>query len=253
MKFIKLIFLTLAITLSGTSALKAQNAEKILKKHIAAMGGNKWNDIKTITIASHTKALSIEVDGNETMDVTKEKMRIDMSVMGTDCYIIVTPEGGWGYMPARGVTPLPADDAKEQLKKMNFRDEYLIDKSNIKSIEYAGNETIDNVPCYKLNITGKDDNTQTAFFDIATYYLVCSVKHVKTAEHNFDMTFNYSNFQEVPGSSIIMPMTTTSEHGTVTYKTIEINKPIDEKIFTPDAPAAAADGETEPPKKEISK
>ena len=256
MKIIKLTSLAVVMLVSGISNVKAQTADDIMQKHITAMGGvDKWNSIKTLKMTGSINAGGMEVAIKQTM-VTGERMRMDMAIMGTNNFIIVTPEGGWAYMPIQPgsdkIIPLPADQVKMQKDQMNLKAGYLMDKSKIKSMQYIGNDTVNALACYKLKVTDNDGNEQTAYIDMSSYYLLRSEKKTKIQDQEQEVAVNFSNFQKLP-EGIVMPMTIGSEQGDITFKTIEINKPIDEKIFTPVVPAATQDGETEPPKKEISK
>ena len=49
-----------------------------------------------------------------------------------------------------------------------------------------------------------------------------------------EMATDFSNFKK-QDIGVVVPMTmTTQMGGDINFKTIEINKPVDEKVFTPD-------------------
>ena len=257
MKIIKLTSLALVILVAGFSTVKAQNGEEILTKHITAVGGTaKWNSITSAKMVGSMNMGGMEICITQTI-LTDKAMRMDISAMGMNGYTIITPTEGWMYMPFQPgmdkVTPIPAEQIKASQDKLNMKGGYLVDRSKLKTVEYVGKDTMNTVPCYKIKVVDNDGNEQVAYIDMATYYLVRSELKVKVQDEDHEVAASYSNFQKLP-EGIVMPMTVSAEQGDITFKTVELNKPIDEKIFKPEAPATTpAAGETEPPKKEISK
>ena len=256
MKIIKLTSLALVLLVSGISTVKAQNGEEILTKHITAVGGTaKWDGIKSAKMVGSMSMGGMEISITQTI-LTDRAMRMDISAMGMNGYTIITPNEGWMYMPFQPgmdkVTPIPADQIKASHDKLNMKGGYLVDRSKLKTVEYVGKDTVNSVPCYKIKVVDNEGNEQVAYIDMATYYLVRSELKVKVQDQEQEVDASYSNFQKLP-EGIVLPMTVSAAQGDITFKTVELNKPVDEKIFKPEVPAATQPGETEPPKKELSK
>jgi hypothetical protein len=55
---------------------------------------------------------------------------------------------------------------------------------------------------------------------------------VKANGKEMENTTNYGNYQKLP-EGIVYPMSIESPEGPITLKSVEINKPVDEKIFKP--------------------
>jgi hypothetical protein len=222
-----------AAMLAGVTAVKAQNADDIIQKHIDAMGGKNWDKIKTLRLTGTSSIQGTEVSMTQTM-VSDKAMRMDFTAMGMSGWTIITPEAAWAYQPGM---EKPMSLPKEQLNslkgKINFKTGQLVDKSTISKSEFVGRDTISSVPCYKVKVTDKDGNIQTAYIDIATYYMVRSEAKIKIQEEEQEIAVNYSNFKKQQ-EGIVFPMTVGSPQGDITFKSIEINKPIDESIFKPD-------------------
>ena len=239
MKAIKFSILAAMMLTAGITTVKAQTADEIIQKHIDAIGGiENWNKVKSM---KKVGTMSMQgVDLNMTVTTVNDKgMRTDISVMGMNGYVIVTPKEGWMFLPFQPgmdkVTPMPADQIKTAQAQLSVKYGQLLDKSEISKSEFIGKDTINNIACYKVKITDKQGNEETDFFDAATYYLVSSAHKVKIQEEEQEISANFSNFQKQP-EGIVIPMTMTSPmgQGDITFKSIEINKPVNDKIFTPD-------------------
>jgi len=237
MKAIIFSILTAVMIIAGTASVTAQTAEEIIRKHIDAIGGtDNWNKITTIK-----KVGSMSVQGMEiglTLTVVNNKgARSDIRVMEQNGFMIATPKEGWMYMPFQGmdkVTPMPPETLKMQQERMNVKAGMLTDMAEVAKAEYIGNDTINNISCLKVKITDKDGNQKTVFFDAATYYIIHEERKMTIKDEEQEINFNFSNFQKQP-EGIVVPMTVTSPMmgGDITYKLIEINKPVDDNIFQP--------------------
>lgn len=243
MKAIKLIPIaigTALITIAGMTTVKAQTADEIIQKHIDAIGGTaNWDKIKSMKKVGSMSMQGMEIGFSLTV-VNDKGMRTDISAMGMNGYVILTPKEGWMYMPFQPgmdkVTPMPADQIKAAQSQLNVKADQLLDKSSITKSEYVGKDTVNNIACLKVKITDKDGNEQTAFFDASTYYIVHAERKVKVQDEDQDVAINYSNFQKQP-EGIVIPMTVTSPmgQGDITFKSVEINKSVDDSIFKPGA------------------
>jgi hypothetical protein len=240
----KIIFLSVVAITAGTATLKAQNADEIMKKHIEAMGGtDNWNKINSIKLKGNMSAQGMEIEMTQTT-INHKATRMDISLMGQKGYSILTPTEGWAYMPfmpgGDKVTALPAEQVKGQQDQLNVNTGLMMDKSEYSKLEYIGRDTIDNIPCYKVKVTAKDGTAETAFFDATTYYLVREEMTMKLMDQEQEVALNYSNYQKQP-EGIVYPMTKKTPQGDLIYKSIEINKPIDESVFKPDQTPSATD------------
>ncbi|MBC7553561.1 MAG: hypothetical protein H7257_06240 [Taibaiella sp.] len=234
MRLLKVAVAAGIMVTAGASAI-AQTADEVIQKHIEAVGGTKkWDAVKTIKLTGSISQGGMEI--NMTQTVANDKgMRTDIEAMGQKGYIIITPTQGWMYMPFAGQTKpeaLPADQLKASQDKLNFRNTQLVDQSMIAKTVMQGTDTINKVPCYKIKVTGKDGNESVCYFDSKDYYMVRTEVKVKIQDEERETYITYSNFKKQP-QGIVIPMTMGTEQGDVNFKTVEINKPVDEKIFTP--------------------
>jgi len=229
------LFAAMAFT-AGVTTVKAQNADDIMKKHIEAMGGvDNWNKIKSLKLTGSMSANGMDIAMSQTT-VNKKAMRMDISAMGQNGYTILTTTEGWVYMPffpgGDKVTPIPAEELKGEQAQLNISANLFMDKSDYSKMNYAGMDTINSIPCYKLKVTSIDGTEQTVYVDASTYYVVRKEMTVKIQDQEQEVAFNFSNFQKQP-EGVVYPMTQGTPQGDVTFKSIEINKPVDESLFKP--------------------
>jgi hypothetical protein len=220
--------------LLSSMSVMAQNADEILTKHIAAMGGDSWSKIK-----SYKKTASMTFSGME-MEMTETKVkdkgfRTDISVMGTQNYVIITPSGGWSYMPMQGGTKaeaLSAEDLKDSKDQMTISDELANYKADGLKAEYAGKEDVDGKPAHKLKLTDKGGKSNTYFIDATTYYKVRDVRKETGPTGEVELITTYTDFKKFP-EGIVVAMKASNDFQSITVKDVELNKPVDEAIFKP--------------------
>ncbi len=240
MKAIKFSILAAMMLTAGITTVKAQTADEILEKHQKAIGGaDSWNKLKTLKMVGTLTQQGMEISMTQTIDIAKGA-RLDISVMGMTGYQIVTPNAGWMYMPFQGSTKVDTmkpDMVKAMQQQFDVKGHQLLDyKSKGTKVELAGKDTVNNAPCYKLKITDKDANESTVFIDMATYYILRTETKAKTDEGDQEMAVVYSDYKQTAEGGVVMPMSVTAQGVEITYKSIEVNKPIDEKTFIPTAP-----------------
>jgi hypothetical protein len=235
MKALKLGFVAVfALTLSVTS--KAQTADEIVSKHLTALGGvDAWKKVNSVTTEG-----SLQVQGADvavTLTVLNGKgMRQNISVMGMTGYQIVTPTGGWNFMPFQGQAKPEAiteDDLKESIDQLDAQGPLVDYKAKGHTIELLGKEDVEGTEAYKLKLTYKGGKTETYFIDPASYYILKSVTKQKANGQEVEVATTYANYTKLP-EGIVVPMSITLPFGEMTVSKVEINKPVDEKIFKPE-------------------
>ena len=242
MKAIRLSVLSIIMLFAYTSSVKAQDADEILKKHEKAVGGlENWNKIKTITKAGSLSAQGMDITITECLDINNA-LRMDFSVMGMSGYQIVTTKNGYMLQPGPGqpkIDTMPPEVLKMAQQQLDEKNTQFLDyKTKGSKVEYTGNDSVDNTPCYKIKITDKDGNEATAYFDVSTYYLLRTAQMVKQENQEQEVIINFKDYNKL-AEGVVMPMSVTTAMGEIVFKSIEINKPIDEKIFIPILPSAA--------------
>ncbi|MCF8449624.1 MAG: hypothetical protein K9G49_07100 [Taibaiella sp.] len=239
MKSNPFVLIAFAAICCTAKVVTAQTGDEIIKKHIDATGGeNNWSKINTLKLSGDMKMGGMEIPTTRTI-ANNKGMRTDLSVMGMECFIILTDKAGWMYMPIQPgmdtLTPMSKDQVNQSKLMLNIRRSQLADKSFIAKANYSGMDTLDKAACFKVAITDNEGNNQIAYFDATTYYMVRTEVIGKTADGaEHEVVVNYSNFQRQP-EGIVLPMTESSDAygGDMVYKTVEINKTVSGDLFKP--------------------
>ena len=230
----KKIFLSiLAIVMVGFSY--AQTVDEIVNKHIEAIGGaDAWKKVNSMVSTGSLKVQGADIGMNIAV-LNGKGSRTDISAMGMNGYMIVTPTAGWNFMPFQGQKtpePITADDLKEAQEALDVQGNLLDYKAKGHSIELLGKDDVDGVEAFKIKETLKSGKVETIFIDPKTYYIIRSISKQKANGKESDVTTNLSNYQKLP-EGIMVPMSITLPFGEMTISKVELNKPIDENIFKP--------------------
>ncbi len=233
MKQIKNALLVLVLLLSF-HGVKAQTVDDVIEKYINALGGKEklmaLNSVKmdgTLTVQGFDIGITVTV-------LNGKGSRTDISVPGqTDGFRIVTPTKGWNFLPFQGQTApeeSPEDQVKMAQSGLDLQSPFLNYAAKGNKVELLGKEKVDGADCYKIKITYKNGKMATVFIDANTYYRVKTVSTVNIDGADTEIEVTYSDFRKTPeGYSFAYSQTTPN--GPISFNSIEINKPVDEKIF----------------------
>jgi hypothetical protein len=237
MKVIKLSMLASVMLVAGITSVKAQTADEIMEKRKAASGSENWSKIKTMKINLTMKQQGMDIPMTQTIVVDKAA-RVDITFMGMNNYQIINGNQGWKYMPIMGsdkVDTMKAEEIATLKEQVDFKKRQTVDyKADGGKAELDGKDTINNTMCYKVKVTDKDGDATTYFIDSKTYYTVRTESTVKKDEQEQEVTTTFDNYQKLD-EGIVLPMAITTMGVEVAFKSVEINKPVDESIFKPDA------------------
>lgn len=230
------IAITTAVCTLMASAAFAQDAKEIVKKHNEAVGGaDKWSKITSLKKEGKMTMQGMEMP--TTLTVWKGKgMRQEFSVMGANNYVILTPAGGWTFLPIQGQTKteaIPADELTDIADKLDFQDRIMDASAKKYAIELLGKEDIDGKPAYKLKVTDAAKEEHTYFVDAATWYMVRAVEKTDMMGQQVDATVNYSNHTKLPSGIVIAMKEDSGEMGSLTLTKVEENTIKDDSTFKP--------------------
>ena len=165
----------------------------------------------------------------------KKGYRMEFSMNGIANYTVLTPEKGWMFFPTQGQTTpqaMPDEMVKEQQDQLDVTMDPLIDyKTKGNKVTYLGKDQVEGTECYKIKVVHANGKEETLFIDISSYYVIRTVEKSKANGQEQEDITNAGNYQKTP-EGIVFPMSIDGGGTPVTIKTIEVNKPVDEKIFT---------------------
>lgn len=225
-------FLLGGLLLSSLFSIAQVTADEIVNKHIEALGGaDKIRKINSTIIEGTMNVMGNDVSLKITQ-VHNQGNRTDISIAGMENYVIMTPSGGYTYMPVQGMQkpePMTADDLKEALDDLDIQGNLLDYKAKGHTVEYLGTEDLEGTECYKLKIVRKNSGEQTLLLDKSTYFILRTITKRKAMGQEMDMNADFSDYREVEG--VKMPFSIGQGFGTLIVSSIKVNVPVPQELF----------------------
>lgn len=222
----------LLLALLFSSFLFAQNnVDDVINKIIEAQGGrDKLLSIKTVKMTGNIEFSGQKIPLNF-YAVDKAAQRTDFSFSGMTGYTIVTKDSGFNFSPFQGQTSpesMTAEDVKLAQNELDQQGILLNYKEKGYTVEQLENEDVDGVDAIQLKITIQPNKTQYYFVDPGSYYVI----RIKTvAVSNGQQQRNSIDFYDFRKTKDGYMFPYTQDN--ITFDNIEVNVPIDEKLFKP--------------------
>jgi len=217
---------------------QAQTADDVILKYTTNMGGlEAFNRIQTIKLTGIATTQGLELP--LTVQIINGKaMRSDLEAMGKSVIKVYKDGKGWKVNPFAGVTtPTEVTGAElAEFKPQAHVANNLMDyKSRGHLAELMGESDVNGIKAFKIKLTGKEDNKITTYYlSTVDYSLLKSVANTEIQGQEFEVETFYSDVKEFNGVKFSMTrknMIQGEEFQTVKYTSIELNVPVDEKIF----------------------
>jgi len=217
---------------------QAQTVDDVLDKYMAAMGGKD----KLLSITSVFMQGVSEANGNEITNTTwkvQEKLfRNDINFGMGSITTVVTPEKGWRSNPRNGgaFEAMTAEALNGYLHQMDCAGPLVNYAAKGHKAELMGKDTVDKIECYKIKLTTKAGKELTYWIDAKTYLIYQNSQKGNFGGREFEITYVYKDYKAVDG--ILFPYTAELKGGAggfnsgpLNYEKIEINKPVDAKLY----------------------
>ncbi len=230
---IKRIWLTIIATLvflAGFITANAQTVDEIIQKHLTAIGGaENWKKMNSIKKTCVRIQRGVEIPVNITV-LQGKGYRMETTVGGMISYYIITDKEAWYFNPRNQQKPdaLPAQTVQLSQNELDIQGALIDYKTKGYKINYYGTDDVEGTECHKLKVTMPSGKEETIFIDASNYYLVRITDKTKANGKEQVQTTTYGDYEKLP-EGIIYPMS----YNNVTIKKIEINGPVDERIFKP--------------------
>jgi hypothetical protein len=251
-KFMFWMILILIVSVAGLTA--EENVDQLIAKYLEARGGlAKIQAIQTMRITGKM------VGGPQEFFITMEfkrpnQLRVEVTIQGQVIVQVFDGKQGWSINPFAGyqggkkdVQPMSPDETKEFEEQADM-DGPLVDYAKKgHKVEYAGQESVEGSPAYKLKVTLKNGTITTMFLDADTYLNVKDSSKMKLRDTEVENDVIYSDFKEVDGMLMAHSMDIKTrgagEGQKMIFEKVELNVPVDSARFimpekAPEAPKA---------------
>jgi len=232
-KFFLQSMMMVAFVSAGFS-IKAQTADEVIDKHVAAIGGKeKWKQINSMLLDGQIEVQGLEIPF--TMQAVNGKgTRVDAEFQGSKFIDITTPTHGWSQNPMAGKTsrqPLSADELKAKLDDLDIQGAFVDYKAKGSTVEFLGKDEEDGNEYYKVKLTTKNQVETTYYFDMKTYLIYKQETTAKQQGQDVKVTIKNYDYQDTD-FGVKVPFKVDQGGMVMVTKKIVTNPTVDEKIFT---------------------
>jgi len=211
----------------------AQTADEIISKHIEAIGGaDAWRKVNSIKMEGSLQVQGANVSMTQTV-LNGKGNRQDITVMGMNGYIILSPTSGWIFMPFNGQAApeaMTAEQVAESQAELDAQGNLIDYAAKGHTVEYLGKDDVEGTECFKLRVNLKSGKPETLFLDTKSYLIIRSISVQKANGQEAEITTNFSNYEKLP-EGIFMSKSIGLPFGELNINKIVINDPVDESIF----------------------
>jgi hypothetical protein len=234
------LFAFIVIKAQAQTAVTSDNTQTVdgvIQKYTMTMGGlDNFNKVKTarITGTVTTQGMDLPI----TIQVINGRaMRYDVEVMGQTITNSYKDGKGWKINPLQGAasaTDVTGSELSEFKSQSTLANQLMDYKARHYTVELSGQETVEGANAYKIKLTAEDKKETTYYIDSKTFLLLKSVSKKEMGGQEFEIETFYSDIKEFGG--IKFPMSSIQKaDGNVVVEIhrdkIELNVPIDEKVF----------------------
>jgi outer membrane lipoprotein-sorting protein len=235
----------------------AQTADEIIAKALAARGGaDKIRAIRRQRVSGKI-SFGPGAEGPFSVEFARPlKMHMEINVNGqTIVRIYDGKSSGWminPFAPNKDVQPMDADDLRSISDEADFDGPLLDYQSKGNHVALAGKDAVDGKQAYKLQLTNKNGDTRTYYYDASTFLLLKWEGKRMVENQEIPVETFFSDYRDVDGLKFAfeidsdMPGAVQQQQQKITIDKIEIDPQIDDKRFAKPAPVAAASATPEP-------
>ncbi|MEP6950137.1 MAG: energy transducer TonB [Ginsengibacter sp.] len=212
--------------------VNAQSADEIINQYVQASGGKeKLNAIKSIYLEGGM--------GNgvnyRSITITKVQGKLSRIDLGKDAlgFTIITPNKGW--IRRKGMDIKTQEIPKDQLKTMQNQLDIVGPLFNYAAKGYhaafKGKEVSNGKEADKILLTDAAGNTTNFYIDSQTHLVTQINRMIETDGDTVEIVTIFSDYKEVNG--VMFPQKIESTVGDFSFDKIEVNQPVDERLYKP--------------------
>jgi outer membrane lipoprotein-sorting protein len=238
-------FSILALLLLLPCAVRAQSADAIVARYLAARGG--YDKIKAVHSERVIGTISFGGGVDGLLLVERErplKMHMEINLNGSTMIRVYDGKSaGWIYNPFAPnavVQSMSEAELRNIFDEADFEGPFVDYKQKGNVIEFVGRADVQGSPAFKLRLTNKNGDVGYFYFDAVTFLLLewQGVRKVGEAEQTSESYFK--DFREVEGLKYPFLIESrspgTNQSQKLVANKIEVNMPIDAAHFAQPSP-----------------
>ncbi|MFQ5627546.1 MAG: outer membrane lipoprotein-sorting protein [bacterium] len=220
---------------------QAQSVDKIIEKHIAALGGKE--KMKAIKSVKYSGKMAITAMGFEA-DITRQSkrpyfLRMDITMQGQNIVQAYDGKTAWQINPMTGnMEPqeMPETQAKSMVQQSDMDGEFVDYKKKGHQFELIGKEDLEGTEVYKIKCTPNTGDMFFSFIDSEHYLELKRVTRTKGPGGNeIESEVLMSDYKPVAG--LMTPHSITLKNPMqgeieISFTNIEVNIDIDDSLFS---------------------
>jgi hypothetical protein len=233
--------LLLAGLLFTIAIARAQTADEIINNYMNAMGGKeKLLSIKSIHMTGVANFNGNEIN-TEIYKVQDKLYRSETNFgMGSISQLIVGDKG-WMKNPrgSGSFEPMTEEQVKNMQHLMDCVSPLVDYAAKGHTVELIGKEDVDGTEAYKIKLTTKGGHEINYFIDPKSWYIIRETSKGggfgggggRGGGGTGEMKIDYSNYQKTDDGYTFPMSVSRGFGGAMTFEKIEVNKPVDEKLY----------------------
>lgn len=209
----------------------AMTADELIAKNLEARGGvDKLRALQTLHATGKLRFGGGIEAKTEAYAVAPDKVRFEFSLQGLTA--VNAWDGGeesWAIQPFRGrrdPQKISMEDSKGLILAADIAGPLVDWKAKGNKVEYLGTEDIDGTDAHKLRVTFKNGDSRVYFID-PDHFL-----EIRIEDHQFVRGQEQVGSTDLGEYALVDGVYFPFEQGQQHIESMEVNKPIDAKIFS---------------------
>ncbi|NSL89902.1 hypothetical protein ECE50_023885 [Chitinophaga sp. Mgbs1] len=236
MRYLRILSLA-AVFMAAVNGLQAQTLQEILDRYTQAMGGaDKLSAIRTQYSEGVMIAREMEVPIRRWVK-QGQALRVEFDALNTKNIQVVTPTGGWQYLPVAHKTEVEELDPAVRTfikSQLDVTGELFNVEAKGKKVEFIGKDTANGAPAYKLKVYTADSLSALVYLDAKTCFIVKAVNFIEYMGARTELVTILSDYRHTPEGYAYAATTEQTPIGSgmkIHLTRVEINKPIADELF----------------------
>ena len=242
----RITFLTLGVLSLTAGIARAQTADEIIEKHLAAVGGRPA--LGKLVSRQSTGTVTLSVQGNDlngpyesyakAPGKTRVVLKLDTAAVGGPGEMVIDQRfdgvNGFALNSLQGDQPVSGNQL-DNMRNSAFPSSMLVYKERGVRVEVLPREKVAGHEMIVLQFTPKAGSVSRVYFDPATYLVARTAAKVTSAEMgDFEQTIDFSDYRAVDGVKVAFQTVNTTPVQIVTVKLTKVvhNVTLDDAMFT---------------------